>query len=136
MHKEVAHLLGIAQEVLPEFEHLLDVARLRGFEAGGFLDDVVELKLKPRVLAIGAERFRLGLVRIEDRQDMTDLTFRMPGKFFQSANGDREWGIGWRHVRSFALRGVPLLYPKNARGKYWHAIAPMFRRMDRTQPRT
>ncbi len=105
VHKQMARGLGIAQKVLPECQHFLDMLHLRRLETGRFLDDIVELQLKPGVLAIAAKCLRLRLVRIENGKNMADLPVRVPGKLFEPANGYREWGIGWRlgGPRSFGL---------------------------------
>jgi hypothetical protein len=77
----------------------------------------MEFQLKPGMLAISAEGFGLGLLRIEDREHVTDLAFCMARKLFEPADRDFEWRIGW-HFRSSHVSAdshpAPPLYPNSA----------------------
>ncbi len=97
VHEQMPEVLGIAENVAPELQHARHVLRLRRDEAGRLFDDVVELQLQPRMLAIRAEGFGLGLVRVEDRKHVADLAAGVPRQLFKPANGDREGRIEWRH---------------------------------------
>src|SRR5476649_1650622 len=69
-----------------ERQDLLDVADVRRSEPRLLLDHVVEAQLEPGVLAKGAEGWRLGRRRVEDRQDVADADVAVAGKLVDAAD--------------------------------------------------
>ena len=47
MYKEVTQIFGVAQDIAAKRQNLRNVLRLRGLRPRRFLDDIVELQLKP-----------------------------------------------------------------------------------------
>ena len=55
------------------------------------LDDMVEAKLKPRVIAVSAKCVWYGPVRIEDGEDVADAATAVASQLLDAAHAGLEW---------------------------------------------
>jgi hypothetical protein len=92
------HRFRIAKDVASESEYFLNVGGLWSLKAWRLFDHIMKPEFEPRVLAIGPERLRLGMVRIENRQDVADLAAGVTSEFLNSTDRDQKWSVGFRHA--------------------------------------
>ena len=80
------------QQSAPEGEKVRNVLLLGCGSVGvALLDDIVEAKLKPRVVAVSAKCVWYGPVRIEDGEDVADAALAVASQLLDAAHAGLEW---------------------------------------------
>ena len=80
------------QQSAPEAENVRNVLLLGCGSVGvALLDDIVEAKLKPRVVAVSAKCVWYGPVRIEDGEDVADAALEVASQLLDATHAGLEW---------------------------------------------
>jgi hypothetical protein len=92
VHQEMRAVVRRLQQSAPGGEKVRNVLLLRCDHVGvALLDDIVEAKLEPRVLAVSAKCVWYGPVRVDDGEDVADAALAVASQLLDAAHAGLEW---------------------------------------------